>query len=500
MNPTARRLVPLGLALLGLVPVALGQACATAIQVNTGGAGGSGSSSGDSGAGSGASDAGKPDGPAGPCTMAIDCVAMNDACNVGVCVNGTCIQGPTNDLGACDDGVFCTDNDACMSGVCVGGTPKLCAPPDACHLGLCDEASKSCLTMPGNDGAQCDDMDTCTLAGVCMAGQCAKGPPVDCSVFNDTCAVGTCVPGQGCTAMPVNDGSPCNDGLFCTINDQCQASKCAGAPNPCAAPNNTCQVGVCNENLKQCSVTVAPDNTPCDDGSNCTGNEKCQSGQCANGQAANNGAACDDKNGCTTGTTCSNGTCGNPQSQINQCINNDSCCPANCTFAQDSDCLYWKPGVQENVPLASLVGWTQCYLDVYSNSATPLSTILSACNQSKLLLACRPTGSQTLQLVAMAPKSDVTFDTGTGNVTHNANGIEWYYNNSSSWGFAPGGDPVSRTSCDTQASSINAAGVDGDKRLCWHTGGGNINGGWRCGTSDSLNGSPAFERLVFQAQ
>jgi hypothetical protein len=271
---------------------------------------------------------------------------------------------------------------------------------------------------------------------------------------------------------------PVDDNNVCTTDSCDPMTGVSHAPVP-IDDNNVCTTDGCDPVTGVSHVPV-----PIDDNSACTTD------------------ACDPMTGvshiaCTIDTC--NAATGCIFSPQNVCMNSDGCCPAGCTVNNDNDCLYWQSGVQQNVPLASLTGWTQCFIDLYSDGATSLSTILAGCNQSKLLLACRPTGSQTLQLVAMAAKVDITFDTGTGNVTHNANGVEWYYNNSSSWGFAPGGDPVSRTSCDTQASSINAAGVDGDKRLCWHTGGGNINGGWRCGTNDLLNASGAYERLIFQA-
>ena len=75
-------------------------------------------------------------------------------------------------------------------------------------------------------------------------------------------------------------------------------------------------------------------------------------------------------------------------------------------------------------------------------------------------------------------------------MTHNANGVGWYFNNSWSWGYAPVGQMVNRNSCDVNA------GVD---RLCWHTSAGNINGGYRCGSNTGLNGSVAFERIIYQA-
>jgi hypothetical protein len=155
--------------------------------------------------------------------------------------------------------------------------------------------------------------------------------------------------------------------------------------------------------------------------------------------------------------------------------------------------LYTFSGVQQNVPVASLSGWTQCYSDLYSNSSTNLTTIQASCNQAQLMLACRPVGATSLTAVGYAPRADVLFDTGTGNVTHNANGVGWYYNGNWSWGFVQAGDAVNRNSCDIATTGTNGA------RLCWHTAAGNINGGYRCGVTTGLNGSTVWERLVYQA-
>jgi hypothetical protein len=153
---------------------------------------------------------------------------------------------------------------------------------------------------------------------------------------------------------------------------------------------------------------------------------------------------------------------------------------------------YQPVGPQNNIAVASLSGWTECYRDLYNNSSTTIASIQTACSKAKIMMACRPTGSATLQLLAWAPRTDVFFDTGTGNVTHNANGTGWYFNNAWSWGFVREGDAVSRNSCDTNGTGTVA------QRLCWHTGGGNINSGYRCG-NNFLNGSTAYERVVYQA-
>jgi hypothetical protein len=195
-----------------------------------------------------------------------------------------------------------------------------------------------------------------------------------------------------------------------------------------------------------------------------------------------------------------NPSCGDGVIEPGEACDGGSCCTASCQYDSGSPgCLYTFGGVQTNLPIATLVGWTQCYSDTYANSGTSVGLILAACNQAKLLLGCRTVGSPTLLVAANAPRTDVDFDTGTSNVPHDANGVGWYFNPDYSWGFAPQGDPINRNSCDVAASSIGGAGPDPDKRLCWHTSGGSISSGWRCGANDSLNGNAAFERMVFEA-
>ena len=108
------------------------------------------------------------------------------------------------------------------------------------------------------------------------------------------------------------------------------------------------------------------------------------------------------------------------------------------------------------------------------------------------MMACRATGSVTLDLLAWAPKTDVTTDTGPTNVTHNANGSGWHFNDNWSWGFTALGDAVIRGSCDIESSNPST-------RLCWHTGlgaPGTIAFGYRCG-ANFLNNSTAFERILY---
>jgi len=326
-----------------LLLATVGISCTSEITFPPSGSSSSGGVGGAGGSGGSALDAG-PDvidaGPPGPCVMAADCVAQSDTCNLGTCVNGTCVKMPFNEFASCDDGQFCTENDVCQSGQCVGGKQKSCpAPGSSCQVGVCDEALKACSSTAGNDGSPCDDKNSCTGTGVCSAGTCSAGQPIDCSSLDGPCSVGVCDPETGCNSVPGNEGGFCDDGqnnpcitgkcgqgacnsvaaneggscddkLFCTIGDHCHNAVCVGGgPKPCAPPGG-CYIASCNELNDTCTAVPGNNGAACDDSNVCTKSTTCLNGSCTNGLATNNGAMCDDGSTCTSATTCSAGVCG----------------------------------------------------------------------------------------------------------------------------------------------------------------------------------------------
>ncbi|WP_156970107.1 hypothetical protein, partial [Arenimonas malthae] len=163
---------------------------------------------------------------------------------------------------------------------------------------------------------------------------------------------------------------------------------------------------------------------------------------------------------------------------------------------------YMPAGVQANVPEATVLagGWTVCSTNTFATAGVPMATILAACSEENIMLACRPVGDPNFTLVAAAPRADVFFETGNPvtnpggyNVPHDANGVGWYYNDSWSYGFAPQGEPLSRNSCDTNGSQ-------GNLRMCVHTDAGALHpvGGYRCGNT-TLNFNAGWEHVILQA-
>ncbi len=160
---------------------------------------------------------------------------------------------------------------------------------------------------------------------------------------------------------------------------------------------------------------------------------------------------------------------------------------------------YYPVGPQTAVDQSALAGWHECWSGTYADTPA-LDDVLAACAGDYLLLAAGPADSTVFDVVAAAPRDDVLTAT-TGNTTHDANGVGWYFDESTdwgAWGFAKAGDPIDRRPCDIMASS-REDGPNGDQRLCWHLSpsAGTIEAGWRSGAAVDLNSSPDFRRAIY---
>ena len=277
----------------------------------------------------------------------------NDHCSSGVCLGGaprSCDDGnpcttdscsPTAgcqnvnaDGASCDDGNACTVNDTCRAGSCVGvaGSVAVCPPLDSCHLaGTCDPLTGTCSNPPKPNGSACDDGNACTQADTCRLGVCKGGAPVACTALDSCHTAGVCDPRTGaCSNPPKADGAPCNDGLFCTVNDTCTSGVCGGAPRNCATAADQCNNAVCNEAADRCDPVPKADGTSCNDGNTCTRTDSCRAGTCI-GTSPVVCVAADD---CHNAGVCqpSTGTCtqpvkpiGTPCNDGNTCTQNDTC-------------------------------------------------------------------------------------------------------------------------------------------------------------------------------
>ncbi len=165
-------------------------------------------------------------------------------------------QCPCANSTECDDGLFCNGTETCVGMVCQPGSNPCTNPLKP----LCDEANDECVNC-FND-MECDDGVFCNGAELCVDGQCTDaanrpaGTPCGDPTNNDCTDPDTCNGFGSCVANNAPSGSPCEDGLFCTIGSTCLGGACmGGAPRDCN-DNLSCTTDSCNEGTDMCDHTL----------------------------------------------------------------------------------------------------------------------------------------------------------------------------------------------------------------------------------------------------
>jgi len=171
---------------------------------------------------------------------ALDCVDDNPCTTDGCNQDGSCSHQLLDGL-PCSDGDGCTKDDVCVIGECIGIAHTDCCKFDAecddenpCTENVCDLDSGQCqaLTAP-LDGTACDaDGSGCTAGDECSGGVCTEGAQVECAAPESVCHFSVCL-GTGsesydCIDQPFAPGTPCDDGLACTVGSSCQADTTCG--------------------------------------------------------------------------------------------------------------------------------------------------------------------------------------------------------------------------------------------------------------------------------
>jgi len=98
---------------------------------------------------------------------------------------------------------------------------------------------------------------------------------------------------DGFPPVPLDDQTPCDDGVGCTLDDRCINKVCYGLPDDDFCDDGeVCTGDTCNDTID--CVYVAID-VPCDDGQACTSDDACDDKTCVGQEIT-----CDDQNPCTT--------------------------------------------------------------------------------------------------------------------------------------------------------------------------------------------------------
>jgi hypothetical protein len=252
---------------------------------------------------------------------------------------GTCLQ----------EGKVCKTNTQCCSQNCETRKGKrVCGPAVQCTgegQGNCPQPADQCLEVRCNsgfcgavqnkqDGSGCNAGNACTVNDTCQAGVCTPGGARNCD-DNDVCTVDTCDPATGCVHTPIpgccRNNAECDDDNACTT-DTCEGNIAAGEGVCVNTPvvcddNDVCTVDTCDP-ATGCVHTPIPgccrNNAECDDDNACT-TDTCEGNIAAGeGVCVNTPVVCDDDDVCTV-DTCDPDT-GCVHTEIPGCCRNNAEC------------------------------------------------------------------------------------------------------------------------------------------------------------------------------
>ena len=237
----------------------------------------------------------------------------------GVCVDFVCGVNTTTTLD-CDNGLYCDGDESCLNANCVAGTPPVINDGVGCTDDYCDEVNDVVVNSVNDsncdNGLYCDGVETCDAELDCQI-----GTNVDCSYLDDQCNTGECSELlDQCTVSPEIFSTPCEaDSDICTI-DHCNGQ-------------GSCVFLEDNPDCFECT-----DDSDCDNGLYCDGDEACIDNECVSGTApvCDDGLFCDGVEVCDEETdSCEDGLSidctGNDLQIINRCDNN----PDNNPFTWD---------------------------------------------------------------------------------------------------------------------------------------------------------------------
>lgn len=208
-----------------------------------------------------------------PCTIHEDCddanVCTEDLCNPA---EHCCIFFSDGlDYINCGDDLYCNGADYCIDGVCWHGDFE-CGGDTDCARAVCDEELDMCVVEPFSDGTSCDDGLYCTGEdNVCMSGTCRYADPCAGSTGNP-CTYYECFEIEPhCVEREQPDGASCEDGDICNGMELCRGGACS-AVVPACFDTDPCTEDVCMPETSAC------ENPPIPGCSDCTGDPTCSDG------------------------------------------------------------------------------------------------------------------------------------------------------------------------------------------------------------------------------
>lgn len=181
-----------------------------------------------------------------------------------------------------------------------------------CNDGTFDGPVGFCVEVPELEGTPCDDGLFCTLGDTCDGtGVCEGNIPNDCGLTpSSICETVVCdESAASCSFVAVNEGEVCDSSDLCAPG-VCVAGSCDPSPVDCSNLDGQCVTGECDPATGACHEVPVVAGTPC----SLSGLAECEVAAC-DGQgaclpeAAPDGTLCDDGDVCTVADACVAGAC-----------------------------------------------------------------------------------------------------------------------------------------------------------------------------------------------
>ena len=259
------------------------------------------------------------------CDDAIDCTTDSCDATLDQCAN------TANDT-FCDDEKYCNGSESCdLNQGCISdGNPPDCDDDVACTEDSCSDASASCVNTPldsrCDDGLFCNGSESCDTTLGCQQGE---KPACDDQI---ECTADSCNEDDD-SCLHLADNSLCDDGLFCSGEEICSLETgCETLSRDCDDALE-CTVDSCDEENDVCQNT--PDDTVCDDSNPCTEPDECSDTGCTTSNVADD-TACDVDS--TKDETCQNGVCVADCQLDTDCNDDFDCTSDSCN--SDGHCEY----------------------------------------------------------------------------------------------------------------------------------------------------------------
>ncbi len=158
--------------------------------------------------------------------------------------------------------------------------------PD-CQVAVCNVQLGQCEVKSADDGTACEDGLFCTIKDSCLDGICEGGSENDCGIESEPCLEVVCdEQSKMCSKLASANGASCTPTDLCSVNGQCTNGLCAGTPKDCffAPVPDDCHVAECNPQNGQCDPVPGNEGQTCTDLNDlCTVSKICTAGVCGGG-------------------------------------------------------------------------------------------------------------------------------------------------------------------------------------------------------------------------